>query len=72
MQRVSIRQKFADFAKEKRIAMGMSQEEFAELIFGDKNRQDYISRVERGKKNVSPDTMDAILEAVGADVEFTE
>ena len=52
--------------------MGLTQEELAEIIFGDKTRRDYISRIETGKKDISLKSMDAILEALNADVEFLE
>lgn len=72
MGRITIMQRFADFMKKKRQAMGLTQEELAEIIFGDKTRRDYISRIETGKKDISLKSMDAILEALNADVEFLE
>ena len=72
MARVTIIQRFADFMKKKREAMGLTQGELAEIIFGDATRQDYISRIETGKKDISLKSMDAILEALNADVEFLE
>lgn len=72
MARVTIMQRFADFMKKKREAMGLTQGELAEIIFGDTTRQDYISRIETGKKDISLKSMDAILEALNADVEFLE
>ena len=70
--RTTIMQRFATFMKNKRIAMGLSQDKLAEVIFGDKKRRDYISRIENGKKDISLKSMDAILEALNADVEFLE
>jgi transcriptional regulator with XRE-family HTH domain len=72
MGRTTIMHRFAQFMKNKRLAMALSQEELAEIIFGDKTRQDYISRIETGKKDISLKSMDAILEALNADVEFLE
>lgn len=72
MARITIMQRFADFMKKKREAMGLTQGELAEIIFGDTTRQDYISRIETGKKDISLKSMDAILEALNADVEFLE
>lgn len=72
MGRITIMQRFADFMKKKRQAMGLTQEELADIIFGDKARRDYISRIETGKKDISLKSMDAILEALNADVEFLE
>ena len=72
MARVTIMQRFADFMKKKREAMGLTQGELADIIFGDATRQDYISRIETGKKDISLKSMDAILEALNADVEFSE
>ena len=72
MGRITIMQRFADFMKKKREAMGLTQGELAEIIFGDTTRQDYISRIETGKKDISLKSMEAILEALNADVEFLE
>lgn len=72
MGRITIMQRFADFLKKKREAMGLTQGELAEIIFGDTTRQDYISRIETGKKDISLKSMNAILEALNADVEFLE
>ena len=72
MGRITIMQRFADFMKKKREAMGLTQGELAEIIFGDATRQDYISRIETGKKDISLKSMDAILEALNADVEFLD
>jgi transcriptional regulator with XRE-family HTH domain len=71
-ERITIMQRFAQFMKNKRIAMGLTQEELADKIFGDKARRDYVSRIENGKKDISLKSMDAILEALNADVEFLE
>lgn len=71
-ERITIMQRFADFMKQKRQAMGLTQEELADKIFGDRKRFDYISRIENGKKDISLKSMDAILEALNADVEFLE
>ena len=72
MGRITIMQRFTEFMRNKRNAMGLTQEELAEIIFGDKTRRDYISRIETGKKDISLKSMDAILEALNADVEFLE
>ena len=53
MGRITIMQRFADFMKKKREAMGLTQGELAEIIFGDATRQDYISRIETGKKDIT-------------------
>jgi transcriptional regulator with XRE-family HTH domain len=70
--RISIMQRFAEFMKAKRQAMGLTQEELSDIIFGTRQRFDYISRIENGKKDISLKSMDAILEALKADVEFLE
>ena len=72
MARITIMQRFAEFMKAKRQAMGLTQEELSEIIFGSKKRTDYISRIENGKKDISLKSMNAILEALKADVEFLE
>ena len=35
--------KIAKFIREKRVALGLSQKEFAELIFNDPNKRPYIT-----------------------------
>lgn len=72
MARKIIMQEFAIFLNAKRLALGMDQGELAIKIFGDKNRRDYISRIETGKKDISLRSMDAILEALDAGIEFIE
>ena len=71
-KRITIMQRFAEFMKAKRQAMGLTQEELSEIIFGTRKRFDYISRIENGKKDISLKSMDAILEALNADIEFLE
>jgi predicted transcriptional regulator len=71
-KRISIMKRFAEFMRNKRMAMGLSQRELATVIFGDESRNDYICRIETGKKDISLKSMDAILEALNADVEFLE
>ncbi len=71
-KRTTVMQRFANFLTMKRIAMGLTQRELAVIIFGSENRSDYICRIETGKKDISLKSMDAILEALNADVEFLE
>lgn len=65
-------QRFAEFMKNKRIAMGLTQRELSEKIYGTESRYDYISRIETGKIDISLKSMDYILESLNSDVEFLE
>ena len=65
----SVRASFARQIKEKREALGLSQEAFGKLVGKD---QGYISLVERGiKYNLRIDTMVEIAEAIGMDLTIT-
>lgn len=65
--------KFATFIKEKRKAMGYSQEELAVKLFDDKNRKSFISEIETGKrKGLTIETMSYFLDALESDIDFTE
>ena len=71
-KRITIMQRFAEFMKNKRIAMGLTQRELSEKIYGTESRYDYISRIETGKIDISLKSMDYILESLNSDVEFLE
>jgi len=52
--------------------MGLTQAQFAKVMFGDERRKSDISALECGKKDPSYSSMIAMLEAVGCDIAFTE
>jgi transcriptional regulator with XRE-family HTH domain len=62
---MDILQKFGQRVREKRTALGLSQEAFA-----DKARLDrtYISGIERGKRNVALRNIKAIAKALGVTI----
>ena len=64
--------KFANFVRNKRMALGISQREFAVLLYGDVRRITYISAIENGKVEVSLATVDLMLQALNSDIEFLE
>lgn len=66
-----IRKIFQDFAKDKRLAKGMSQEKFAEFLFGDKRRKSFISAIESGK-NIKLATMEQFLHALDGHFKIEE
>lgn len=72
MARETIMKKFAIFLKQKRQAMGLSQERLAVQMFNDKKMGGYISNIENEKLNVSLQTMDSFLEALNSSIEFIE
>ncbi|MEN9655892.1 MAG: hypothetical protein RL311_824 [Bacteroidota bacterium] len=72
MARETIMSKFAIFLKEKRLAMGLSQENLAIMLYDKKNMTGYISKIESQKLHVSVKTMDYILEKLNSSIEFIE
>jgi len=69
--KIKITKKVADFIKSKRLAMGMTQTEFAELIFQDGSRKPWISNIERGRP-ITLLTLEKIFEAINADIKIIE
>lgn len=72
MEKSKAVKKFATFMKDKRMALGLSQEQLALKVYGNEKERSRISRFENGKKVPGLDTMGFILEALGCDFEFTE
>ncbi len=62
---MDVLQRFGRKVREKRAALGLSQEEFADKCGLDRT---YISGIERGKRNVSLRNIHAIAEALGTTV----
>jgi len=69
--RIKISDKVAKFIKDKRLALGMSQREFAEFVFDDRHKKSWISRVEGGK-NINLTSLERIFEKINADISFLE
>lgn len=63
--------KIATFIKEKRLALGMSQREFAEHVFEDAKKKDWICRIELGR-GISVKTLDIILEKLNSNIDIIE
>ncbi|NSY94480.1 helix-turn-helix transcriptional regulator [Agrobacterium tumefaciens] len=61
---MEIKKRFGLAVKEKRVALGISQEELAMRIEAD---QAYVSRVEAGQINVTLETMHQIASALKTD-----
>jgi len=69
-QPMSILQRFGQRVREKRTALGLSQEAFAHKCKLDRT---YISGIERGKRNVALRNIDAIAKELGTTIsELTE
>ena len=62
---MSILNKFGQRLREKRLALDLSQEDFAEKCGLDRT---YISGIERGKRNVSLKNLEAIAKGLGITV----
>ena len=63
--------KVAEFIKAKRIALGMTQKEFAVHLFDDEKQQGWVHRIENGRQ-ITVETLGRILERLNADVEIVE
>lgn len=64
-RRISARHRFAENLRRIRTQKGLSQEDLADLA--DLHRT-YVGSVERGERNISVDNMEALAEALGADL----
>lgn len=62
---MDIKKRFGLAVKERRVALGISQEELAMRIGAD---QAYVSRMEAGQMNVTLETAEQVATAVEADV----
>lgn len=66
-------EKFAKFVKEKRTALGKSQAQLAEEVFGNKNRKSYISEIETGiRPGITIDVIGRILKALNSEIKYNE
>jgi len=63
--------KIAKFIREKRFALGLSQREFALLIFDDERKRQWITAIESGRP-ITVNTLDRILTALHSDVDIIE
>jgi ribosome-binding protein aMBF1 (putative translation factor) len=68
---ITTTKKVATFIKDKRLALGMSQREYAEHIFNDSRKKNWICRIENGK-GVSLNTVERIFKAVKSGIEIVE
>ena len=72
MERETVMKKFAVFLREKRLAMGLTQEKMALMMYNDKNMTGYISKIENQKVDISVKKMDEILKLLNSSIEFIE
>ena len=63
--------KIAKFVREKRFALGLSQREFALLIFDDERKRQRITSIESGRA-ITVNTLDRILTKLDAQVDILE
>jgi transcriptional regulator with XRE-family HTH domain len=69
---VRINEKVANFIKEKRLALGMTQKEFAVHLFGHEKHQGWIAKIEGRKRGITLDTLGRIFEKLDADLSIIE
>ena len=62
---MDIRSKFGNRVRQKRVALGLSQEAFADKCKLDRT---YISSIERGKRNVSLRNIGVIAKTLGISI----
>ncbi|MDO6737053.1 helix-turn-helix transcriptional regulator [Wenyingzhuangia sp. 2_MG-2023] len=67
-----LKKKLINFVIEKRKALGMTQAEFSEHVFGDKRYQNRISNLENGKRGTSTETLIEMLEKLNCDLDILE
>ena len=60
------------FIIEKRKALGLTQEEFTQAIFGSKEKVKWISNVECGRRNISWTSIASILVGLNCSINFVE
>ena len=58
------------FLKEKRLLLGMSQAEVANLIYGNPKCKDKISKLENGKNNLSMKTLEKYLKIFNCEFNY--
>ena len=67
----TLSQKTAEFIKAKRIALGMTQKEFAVHLFDDVKHRPWVSRIENGRQ-ITVETLGKIMKRLNADIEIIE
>lgn len=72
MKEETLSNEVAEFIKNKRNALGLTQEALAELIYGDPKKKGYISEIESGKRKITVTTLGYFLTALNSWVKFTE
>lgn len=64
--------KTAQFIKQQRLGMGLSQSKLADLVYGDKTMRSHISNLETGKTEISLISLGYILPALNSELQFVE
>lgn len=72
MTEKSLNQKVREFVAEKRTSLGMSQTDLSVALFKTKRRQDFISKLESGQRDITLNTLDKILKVFNADITIEE
>ena len=67
---MNFQEKTRIFIREKRIALGLTQTEFAEIIFGNSSRS-RIAQIENGR-DITLTTLNTICEKLNVDINFIE
>lgn len=61
-----------EFIKEKRLAIGKTQEELSKMAFGPTAGRARINGIENGQKPITLNTLGKILKALNSDINFIE
>jgi transcriptional regulator with XRE-family HTH domain len=56
----------------RRNALGISQVELAEMVFGSKTAKGHLSLIESGKKDITLNTLEKILTKLNANIVFVD
>jgi transcriptional regulator with XRE-family HTH domain len=67
----TLSEKIAIFIKEKRLARGETQKEFAFICFGDTGKRHWICKIEKGR-GITLKTLGIILTAINCDFNLVE
>lgn len=70
--KTNLSDQFSTFIKEKRTALGISQYELSERIFGTHRQRYRISNFEAGKGSINLDTLSKIMEELNCTIIFKE
>lgn len=67
----NLTQRIAKFIKDKRIALGLNQGEFAQIVLGDVKYRSWINKIEHGRP-ITVTTLGKILDKLNSNIDIVE